>query len=232
MPVKPAKKTAKKAPAKTAKKATAPPAKPADKKPSRSGKCTLPGGDLLDQGMSVQEVMETLESSLTLQEEKFCREYVSCNVAVRAAMRVWPEISYDNAHVKSSRLLQKVTIQARIAQITEEHKERYSLTDSKVLKRLSSLVHFDRRSLHNPDGTIKQIHEMTEEEAAAIVEIESVELFEGRGDDRQAVGIVRKVKFADPHKSIEMAGKHLKLWKEVGSTDNPLNSTVSVAIEM
>jgi len=65
-------------------------------------------------------------------------------------------------------------------------------------------------------------HKLTEEEAAAITEIESVELFDGRGVQRHAIGMVRKVKFADPKGSIELAGKHLKLWKETGSDDNPV----------
>jgi len=195
-------------------------------KPAKKVFCQLPGADLLNEGKSVKEVMESLEkekeNSLDLQEERFCQEYVSCNVAVRAALRVWPDLSYDYANVKAGRMMQNDSIKARIEQITEEHKERYGLTDDKVLKRLAAIAMFDRRTLHKPDGTIKQIHELTEEEAAAITEIESVELFDGRGGDRHAIGIVRKVKFADPKGAIELAGRNLKLWKDPGSKDNPI----------
>ncbi len=195
-------------------------------KKAKAINCQLPGAELLAEGKSVKEVMDELakekESSLTVQEERFCQELVSCNVAVRAALRVWPDVSYDVAANKAMRLLKNAQIKARIDQITEEHKERYGLTDDKVLKRLAAIAMFDRRTLHKEDGSLKQIHELTEEEAAAITEIESVELFDGKGDQRQAVGFVRKVKFADPKGAIDLAGKHLGIWKEVGSKGNPL----------
>jgi phage terminase small subunit len=195
-------------------------------KPKKKINCLLPGAELLGQGKSVKEVMEALEkekaSDLSVDEERFCQEFVSCNIAVRAALRVWPSYSYDYASTKAERLMKKDEIKLRIQQITEEHKERYGLTDPKVLKRLAAIALFDRRTLHKEDGSLKQIHELTEEEAAAITEIESVELFDGRGEDRHAIGLVRKVKFADPKGAIELAGKHLKLWKEAGSDGNPI----------
>ena len=219
---------AKKAKATPKKKAVAkkPKALPVPPKPSKKINCQLPGADLLAEGKSVKEIMEKLgdekKSSLSVDEDRFCQEYVSCGIAVRAALRVWPGYSYDYANVKAGRLMQNDAIKTRIQQITDEHKERYGLTDAKILKRLAAIAMFDRRTLHKEDGSLKQIHELTEEEAAAITEIESVELFDGRGDQKQAVGFVRKVKFADPKGAIELAGKHLKLWKEAGTDGNPI----------
>lgn len=234
---KPTKKTPAKTPKKSkadvsAKKTTEQNPRSTKSKTERKVNCQLPGAELLAEGKSVVEVMQTLdqqkESSLSVKEELFCQEYVSCNVAVRAALRVWPELSYDYASTKSERLMKKDEIKQRISQITEEHKERYGLTESKILKRLAALATFDRRTLHRPDGTIKPIHELTEEEAAAITEIESVELFEGRGEDRQAIGVVRKVKFADPKGSLELAGKHLKLFTEKHEHSGPGGGAIPV----
>ena len=198
-----------------------------DTKASKKVNCMLPGAELLEQGKSVEEVMASLEAQqvneLELAEEFFCQEYVSCGIAVRAALRVWPKYSYDYASTKAERLMKKDEIKRRIRQLTAEHRERYGLTEAKVLKRIAALAFFDRRTLHNQDGTLKAIHELTEEEAAAITEVESVELFSGKGEDKQAIGTVRKVKFADPKASLELAGRNLMLWKDVGSKSNPLS---------
>lgn len=199
---------------------------PAAVKQTRKINCMLPGADLLAEGNSVSEVMAALgkekESSLSVEEERFCQEYVSCNIAVRAALRVWPDLSYDYASTKAERLMKNDEIKQRVSEITEEHKERYGLTESKVLKRLAALVFFDRRTLYKADGSMKAVHELTEEEAAAVTEIESKEIYAGTGEDRIAIGLIHKAKFADPKAAIELAGKKLKLWNDVGSKNNPL----------
>lgn len=198
------------------------------KKPVPKGKrvhCQLPGAELLEQGASVEEIMDTLESSLPFDEERFCEEYVSCGVAVRAALRVWPDHSYEYASTKAERLMRKDEINRRIRQLTNEYKERYGLTESKLLKRLAALAFFDRRCLYRPDGTLKQVHELTEEEAAALIEVETRELFAGTGDQRTVVGLISKAKFADPRAAIELAGRHLKLWKDPGTASNPFVSS-------
>lgn len=74
----------------------------------------------------------------------------------------------------------------------------------------------------NPDGSFIPIHELHPDVAIGIKSVEVVELFDGRWEDRQAIGLVRKITMNDGKASDELLGKNLKLWKEVGSDDNPV----------
>lgn len=66
----------------------------------------------------------------------------------------------------------------------------------------------DPRTLFDEHGNLLPIKEWPEDAARAVSSIESFEEYEGRGEDRVATGMVRKVKF---HGKIEAIDKVLKV---------------------
>lgn len=83
----------------------------------------------------------------------------------------------------------------------------------RVLLELKQLSFADRRQLFNEDGSIKDISEIPDDLAAAIAGIDIEECVED--DDGNVIkGRVRKMKLADKLKSIELLGKHLKMFTD------------------
>jgi phage terminase small subunit len=62
----------------------------------------------------------------------------------------------------------------------------------------------------------------------AIAGFEVIELFEGTGDEKHAYGLLKKVKLVNKLGSLELLGKHLKLFSETLNVN--LNITLAERI--
>jgi Terminase small subunit len=82
------------------------------------------------------------------------------------------------------------------------HQEMYQLSTS------------DLRALYTPAGELKPVTEWPDEIAVAVQSVETDELFEGTGRERQQIGITRKVRFWDKNKSLEQLAKLHQLLTE------------------
>lgn len=74
----------------------------------------------------------------------------------------------------------------------------------RCLQELRAIATVDIRQAYNEDGTIKSMRDMPANVAAALSSVETDELFEGTGTDRELVGYTKKVKFWDKAKAIEL----------------------------
>lgn len=198
------------------------------KTPAKSAKinCQLPGAELLRKGKSVKEIMDHLEGSekieLKAEHERFCGEYIIDDNATRSYMRVYPECGYNSARALSSKLLTNVSIMARVEELREKRNKRLEISADKVLRRLEARASVTPRDLYQADGTFIPIHELHPDIAIGIKSVEVAELYAGTGDQRTAIGLVRKITMNDGKASDELLGKNLKLWKEAGTDDNPV----------
>jgi hypothetical protein len=100
-----------------------------------------------------------------------------------------------------------------------ERNKRYSqsLLDRKewLVERLHQEMHSlatsDIRALYGPSGELLPVDQWPDDIAVAIQSVETDELFDGKGDERQQIGVTRKVKFWDKNKSLEQLAKLHKL---------------------
>lgn len=103
-----------------------------------------------------------------------------------------------------------------------ERKRRYddSLTArqewmiQRVLGELQAIATVDIRQAYDEHGRLKPVAEWPSELAAAVVSVETDELFDGGGKDREHVGFTKKLRFADKLRALELLGKKLALWVE------------------
>mgnify|MGYP003440537461 FL=1 len=109
--------------------------------------------------------------------------------------------------------------------------QKYELTTENVLKSLAQAVHFDPRRLYNADGSLKPIHELDEDTAMALSGFEVLEEFAGRGDQREAIGFTKKVKWLDKNAARDQAMKHLGLFEKDNSQANPLGDVPREALK-
>ena len=146
---------------------------------------------------------------ITRQQKRFVAEYIKDFNATQAAIRA--DYSENTAAEQGSRLLTHVKIQAEISEALRDQELRTQITADNVLIGLYKTASYDIADAYNPDGTLKNIHDIPKEVRQAIVGIEVFEEFAGRGDDRVKIGETKKVKFGDKTKSQELLAKHLQL---------------------
>lgn len=145
------------------------------------------------------------EKKLTEKQEKFCQEYVIDLNAGAAARRAGYSEKTDYSIGWEN--LRKPEIQSRIAELRKETASALNITREKVAQELARIAFSDVREVFTEDGALKPISEWPDEVAAAIGSVETDELFEGRGEDREKVGVTRKVKTWDKVKAAEALAK-------------------------
>jgi hypothetical protein len=214
--------TAKPAPKKKPVKSTTPDAAITEEIKGKPINCQLPGWEDVLGGVPVEEVAKAQERELNPQQERFCREYLHLN-QTRAYIKAYPGTTYETAGANACRLLKDARIIARVEELTAERNKRLEISADKVLRRLEARASFSPVDLYDENNNFIPINELDRDVAIGIKSIEVVELYDnGKGDQKQAIGLIRKITVLDGKASDELLGRNLSLWKEVGSKDNPL----------
>lgn len=79
--------------------------------------------------------------------------------------------SVKAAEAAASRLLSNVNVSAEVERRKEEILEKQKLTTDKVLRELSLIGFANMADYYHPDGRLKEIHELTRDQAGAIQEV-------------------------------------------------------------
>jgi phage terminase small subunit len=163
--------------------------------------------------------MQMAETKLEPKQQAFCREYVIDFNGADAARRAG--YSKKTAKEQATRLLTKVHIQTEIQQLVEKALKRNDITIDRVLKEIARLSFTDPRKFFSADGAIKNIHDLSDDEAASLSSIEIDELFEGFGRDKEQVGVTKKIKFWDKKGALELLGKYLGIFEKDNRQTTP-----------
>jgi phage terminase small subunit len=151
-----------------------------------------------------------------LQWEAFCQRYLVDFNGTQAAIEVGysPGEDNDSARSQAPRLLANSSVQARLAELLTERINEFKMEAVSVLKELQRIASCNVKLAYNERGALKPIHDIPDDVARCIAAIEVEELWEGRGENREQVGVVKKIKFWDKNKGLELLGKHFKLWMD------------------
>ena len=153
---------------------------------------------------------------MTDAQKRFCDEYLIDLNATKAYKVAYPKCKKDEtASAAGSRLLGNVKVQEYISEKMKEREKRTEITQDKVLKELSNIAFLDIRKLYNNNGGLKNIQDIDEETAKAISSLETLEEYDGYGEDREQIGNTQKVKLLDKVKALELLGKHLGMFNDV-----------------
>lgn len=90
--------------------------------------------------------------------------------------------------------------------------DRAEFAVERVLQELRRIGLADPRKIYDDHGNVKPIKEWDAETASTVASIEAFEKFEGVGADREFTGVIKKVKFNDKIKALELLGKNLSLF--------------------
>jgi phage terminase small subunit len=169
--------------------------------PKEKVKCGKPGSD------------STPSKKRAMREEIFAREYVIDLNGTKAAIAAG--YSEKGADVRAAELLGNRRVQAMIAELSKSKADALDLKAEQVLRELK-LMGFsnmlDYVTVKDGDAYV-DLSKLTREQAAAIQEITVEEYTEGRGKEARDIKRTR-FKLADKRGSLELLGRHLKLFSE------------------
>ncbi|ECF6953726.1 terminase small subunit [Salmonella enterica subsp. enterica] len=145
---------------------------------------------------------------LTAMQEAYAQEYTKCpENQTQAAINAG--FSPNTAAVKASVMMRDERIQKRIAELMEERNKRLRVSADYVLLRLVEIDQMDVIDILNDDMSIKPVSEWPKVWRQYLTGFELADMFEGRGDEKELVGILKKIKWPDKLKNLELIGKHV-----------------------
>lgn len=147
------------------------------------------------------------ETGLEEAQQRFADEYLVDFNATAAYQRAGYRARGNAAEAAASRLLTNERVQAYLATRRQALLKRTDTSQEATLKRLAHLALGDRRALFNTDGSLKAMHELSEEDAALIQGIEVVELRLGKGEDT-TIGVTKKVRLVNGLDAVKTLGLH------------------------
>jgi phage terminase small subunit len=152
---------------------------------------------------------------MTDAQKRFCDEYLIDLNATRAYKVAYSRCKKDEtANVNGSKLLRNTKVQEYISEKMKEREKRTEITQDMVIKELAKIAFLDIRKLYTENGQLKNIADMDSETAGAISSLETLEEYEGYGDDREKIGDTQKVKLLDKTKALELLGRHLGIFND------------------
>lgn len=146
--------------------------------------------------------------------ERFCLEVLNRKPLVRAYQLAYPDCSYDSARSAAGRLFADVCIQARLAYLKEEQRNRLKMSADDVLMGLEMAARFDPADLYNPDGTMIPVQDLPPEIRLCIEKIEFEEITVGEGENKRNIGRTGKIHTISKKSAYELLGKTHKLFTD------------------
>lgn len=152
---------------------------------------------------------------MTDAQKRFCNEYLIDLNATRAYKVAYSRCKKDEtANVNGSKLLRNAKVQEYISAKQKEIEKRTEVTQDMVIKELAKIAFLDIRKLYTENGQLKNVADIDGDTAGAISSLETLEEYEGYGNDREKIGDTQKVRLLDKTKALELLGKHLGMFKD------------------
>ncbi|MCR4530025.1 terminase small subunit [Acinetobacter venetianus] len=154
----------------------------------------------------MQEQIKGAEPLENLRHEEFCREYLKTLSIAEAGKAV----DYGNRQY-AWEVYQREEVQDRIAYLNTERMKRVEVDADYVLRRLVEIDKMDVLDIMDDAYNFKPIGEWPPIWRQYVSNIENMEQFEGYGDEREQSGWLKKIKWPDKVKNLELLGKHVSV---------------------
>jgi phage terminase small subunit len=165
--------------------------------------------------------------NLNAKQQRFVDEYLIDLNATQAAIRAG--YSEATAYSQGQRLLKHVEVSAAIRAAMESRSDRTKVDADWLLRRLADEAEADLCDLFDDGGRLRQVHEwpvIWRKGLVAGIEVEQI--FEGRGEDREQIGRLHKVKLSDRVKRLELIGRHVDVQAFKDRVDGSSSITVTI----
>lgn len=143
------------------------------------------------------------QDKLTSKQEHFAQLVSSGHTysdAYRQAYNVGAKTKKETIWRKSSEVMEVGKVSARVQELREQKYIKLELepTLEEIILKMSIRLRMDIRSFYDENGAFKNIHDLTEDQAMCLNEIETRELFSHKKNgDSELIGFIKKIKFID-----------------------------------
>lgn len=149
--------------------------------------------------------------------EKACQTYVlnggHKSKAYREAYKQSARWKEKTVNEKASRLFKEPAVEARVKELQAEAAriadEEFGVDAKYVLKRLVAIDQMDFADIITAEGSIKPITEWPPIWRQYLSGFDLAEMYVGAGDDREIAGVLKKIKWPDKVKNLELLGRHV-----------------------
>jgi phage terminase small subunit len=158
--------------------------------------------------------MNTIET-LTLQQKRFCDEYLVSFNAYRAAMLA----GYSENTARKAELLHLPKIQDYLKAAMNKTADRLQITHDMILRELAKVAFSNMGNYYDNNGVLKPMNELTDDEKAAINQYQVLDAVDGDG---QRIGELSKIKLHNKMSALDKIARHLNFYgkgKGVGSRE-------------
>lgn len=160
-------------------------------------------------------------SKLTDKQIMFVKEYLIDLNGTQAAIRAG--YSEKTAQEQASRLLSNVIVAAAIQDAMGKRSERVEITADRVLQEIAKLAFANLQDFYDENGTLKDIHTLPRDVAVALSS-SKINLTESCA--------VQEIKLHDKKGSLELLGRHLKLFTDktelTGKDGGPIETATEI----
>ncbi len=147
--------------------------------------------------------------ALTAKQQRFVVEYLIDLNATQAAIRAG--YSKRTAGQIGDENLKKPQIAQAIKEAMDSRNQRTQINADYVLNRLVEIDQLDVLDILRDDMSFKPLSEWPKGWRQYLVGFDIAEMFEGSGEDRSMVGLMKKIKWPDKVKNLELLGKHVNV---------------------
>ncbi|HEF0077856.1 TPA: terminase small subunit [Citrobacter youngae] len=163
--------------------------------------------------------------ALTDKQEMFCREYLIDLNATQAAIRAG--YSVKTARKTGSENLTKPDIQDRIGELKSQRCELVGIDAAYVLCRLVEIDQMDVLDILNDDGSLRPISSWPKAWRTSLTGLDISTTIQNF-DEETAETILKKVKWPDKVKNLELLGKHIKVQAFKEQVEQKVTATHSI----
>lgn len=158
---------------------------------------------------------------LSQKQELFVREYLIDLNATQAAIRAG--YSKKTADRIGPQLIGKTCVAQAIQAQMDKRAAKIEITAEKVLQEIAKLAFSNLQDFYNVDGTLKEIPTLPRDVAACLLS-NKINLTEAAA--------IQEIKLHDKKGSLELLGRHLKLFTDKTEMTGANGGPVKVSIEM
>jgi phage terminase small subunit len=152
-----------------------------------------------------------MAQKLTQKQEDFCLAYIETGNATEAYRRAYkPKTSNQKSLWRmANRIFDNVKVQSRLDELRAPVQRRAEVDAAYVLQRLKSIDEMDITEILNDNWTLKPLSEWPKTWRTYLSSFDVQELRAGQEDSGAAVAFLKKIKWPDKLKNIELLGKHV-----------------------
>lgn len=147
--------------------------------------------------------------ALTAKQQRFVIEYLVDLNATQAAIRAG--YAAKGAKDQAYQLMQRPELAAAIKEAMEARNQRTKVDADYVLNRLTEIDQMDLLDILDDDMSIKPLSKWPKVWRQSLSGFDIAEIFEGAGKDRDLVGLMKKIKWPDKVKNLELLDKHVNV---------------------